>query len=57
LAPWEVSTTRYDDVATPTGGEVAPERRKRGDNACWADANIIELKNKENPHDRSSFYK
>jgi hypothetical protein len=47
LAPWEVSVTRHDDVATPIGGEVAPGRRKRGDNACWADVNIIELKMKK----------
>jgi hypothetical protein len=33
--------TRHGGVATSAGGEVAPERGKGGDNASWADANLI----------------
>jgi hypothetical protein len=39
------------------GGDVAPERGKGGDDASWADTNLIGLKNKENSHGRFSSYK
>jgi hypothetical protein len=42
---------RHDVVS---GGEVAPRREKAGEDASWADPNLTELKNKENPHGRFS---
>jgi hypothetical protein len=45
--------TRHDGVVTLTGGEVAPERKKGGDEANWVDGS----KNKENSHGRFSCYK
>jgi hypothetical protein len=39
------------------GGDAAPEREKGGDNTSWANANLIEPKNEENPHGRFSWYK
>jgi hypothetical protein len=47
LVLWEVSVTRHGGVATSAGGEVAPERGKGGDNASWADANLIGPKNEK----------
>jgi hypothetical protein len=41
---------------TSTGGEAAPEWRKRGDGVNWADANLTELKIKENPHGQFNWY-
>jgi hypothetical protein len=37
--------TRHDGVVTLTGGEVAPERKKGGDEANWVDGskNNVEL--------------
>jgi hypothetical protein len=57
LAPWEGSVTRYDNVVMSDGGDAAPEREKGGDNTSWANANLIEPKNEENPHGRFSWYK
>jgi hypothetical protein len=37
--------TRCGSVTTSTGGEVAPRRRKGGDDACWADVNLTGPKN------------
>jgi hypothetical protein len=44
-------------VATLTGGEAAPERKKGGDNASCDDANLTGSKNKENSHGQFSCYK
>jgi hypothetical protein len=49
--------TQRDGVTTSVGGEVTPGRGKRGDDISWADTNIIEPKNEENPRDRFSCYK
>jgi hypothetical protein len=48
--------TRRGGVAT-AGGEAAPEGGKGGDDASWADTNLIGPKNEENLHDRFSCYK
>jgi hypothetical protein len=37
--------------------EEAPERKKGGDNANWANTNLTELKNKGNPNNQFSMYK
>jgi hypothetical protein len=42
---------------TSIGGEVTPRRGNRGNEASWADTNLFGPKNKENPHDRFSWYK
>jgi hypothetical protein len=44
-------------VATSAGGEAVSGRKKGGDDTSWADANLIRPKNKENSHDRFSYYK
>jgi hypothetical protein len=44
-------------VTTSTRGGVVPERRKGGNDTCWADANLIGSKNKENSRGRFSCYK
>jgi hypothetical protein len=49
--------TRRSGVTTSVEGEAAPERKKGGDDASWADVNLTEPKNKENSHGRSSFKK
>jgi hypothetical protein len=49
--------TQRSGVTTSVEGEVAPERKKGGDDVSWADVNLTEPKNKENPHGRSSFKK
>jgi hypothetical protein len=54
LAQWKGSVTRRGNVTTSVGGEGAAGREKGGDGASWADVNINELKNKENPHGRFS---
>jgi hypothetical protein len=38
---------RHDGVVTPTGGEVAPRREKRGDDASWTETNLTGLKIKK----------
>jgi hypothetical protein len=43
-------------VMTSTGGEVAPERKKGGDNVSWADVNLTGSKNKKNSRNRFSCY-
>jgi hypothetical protein len=48
LTPWKGSVARHSSVATSAGGEAAPGRGKRGDNANWIDANLTGLKNEEN---------
>jgi hypothetical protein len=48
LAPWDGSVTQRGGVATSVGGEVAPGRGKRGDDASWADTNLTGPKNEEN---------
>jgi hypothetical protein len=35
---------QHDGVVTPTGGEVAPRREKRGDDASWTETNLTGLK-------------
>jgi hypothetical protein len=45
---------RCDDVDR---GETTPRREKGGNNASWADVNLTGAKNKENSHDRFSWYK
>jgi hypothetical protein len=57
LTPWEGTVTRRGGVVTSTRGEVAPRREKRGYDVNCADVNITGPKNKENSHDRFSFYK
>jgi hypothetical protein len=49
--------TRYGSVMTTVGGEVAPRRKKGGDDDSWADANLTGSKNEENPRGRFSWYK
>jgi hypothetical protein len=39
--------TRHGGVTTSTEGEVAPVRRKRGDDISWADTNLTEQKIKK----------
>jgi hypothetical protein len=41
--------TRCSGMVTLAGGEMASGREKGGDDASWADANLTEPKNKENP--------
>jgi hypothetical protein len=48
LAPWEGSVTQRGGVVTLAGGEAAPGREKRGDDASWGDVNLTRPKNKEN---------
>jgi hypothetical protein len=51
---------KYDSrggVTTSARGEVAPGRRKGGDDVSWADADLIGLKNKQNLCGRFSWYK
>jgi hypothetical protein len=33
-----------------TGGDVAPGRRKKGDDVSWTDMNLTRLRNEENPN-------
>jgi hypothetical protein len=40
-----------------TGGEAVPGRGKGRDDASWANVNLTEPKNKENPQGRFSWYK
>jgi hypothetical protein len=49
--------TQHDGLAKSTRGEVAPGRGNGGHNISWADANLIEKKNKENSRGRLSYYK
>jgi hypothetical protein len=49
--------TRRGDMAMSNGGEAAPERRKEGDDASWADVNLIGMENKKNSRSRFSCYK
>jgi hypothetical protein len=44
-------------MATSAGGEVAPGRRKGGDDGSCADANLTGPKNKENSGGRFSCFK
>jgi hypothetical protein len=39
--------TQCDGVMMLVGGEAAPEREKGGDDANWADTNLIVPKNKK----------
>jgi hypothetical protein len=57
LIQFEKSVTQCGGMTMLAGGEVAPERGKKGDDASWADVNFIGPKNKENPHDRFSYFK
>jgi hypothetical protein len=57
LAQWKGSVTWCDGMMTSVGGEAAPRRRKGGDDASWASANLTGPKNKENSRDRFSWYK
>jgi hypothetical protein len=43
-------------VTTSVRGDAALEWGKRGDDVNWADANLIELKIKENSHGRFNWY-
>jgi hypothetical protein len=40
--------TRHSGMATSAGGEAVPGRGKGGDNAGWADVNLIGRKMKKN---------
>jgi hypothetical protein len=44
-------------VVTSIEEEAAPGRGKGGDDASWADVNLIGPKNKENPCGRFNCYK
>jgi hypothetical protein len=44
-------------MATSARGAAAPEREKGGDDVSWANVNLTELKNKENPHGQFSCFK
>jgi hypothetical protein len=44
-------------MATSTGGKVAPERGKRGDDASWTDVNLTRPKNEENKCGQFNYYK
>jgi hypothetical protein len=46
---WLNENEAWHNVATSAGGEVAPGRGNGGDDASWADVNLTEPKNKENP--------
>jgi hypothetical protein len=46
--------TWRNGVMTSVGGEMAPKRKKGGDDATWPDANLTGLKNEENSCDRFS---
>jgi hypothetical protein len=39
------------------GGEVAPWKGKKRDDASWADMNLTGLKNEENPYSPFNCYK
>jgi hypothetical protein len=39
------------------GAEAAPRKKKEGDDTSWADVNLTELKNEENPPGQFSWYK
>jgi hypothetical protein len=41
------SVTRRGNVTTSIGGEAAPKRGKRGDDASWTNANLTEPKMKK----------
>jgi hypothetical protein len=45
------------DMAMLARGEVAPRRGKGGDDASWADTNLTNPKNEENPRGRFRCYK
>jgi hypothetical protein len=42
---------------TSSGGEAAPRRGKRENDASWADVNLTRSKNEENLRGRISWYK
>jgi hypothetical protein len=44
------SVTRRGGTVTSAEGEAAPGRGKGGDDASWADVNLIGPKNEENLH-------
>jgi hypothetical protein len=46
--------TRRGGVVTSVRGEVAPRRRKGGDDVNWADVNLTRSKIKENSHGQFS---
>jgi hypothetical protein len=48
--------TQRGGMMMSVGGEVAPGKRKEGDNVSWADTNLIGPKIK-NPRGRFSCYK
>jgi hypothetical protein len=41
LAQREGSVTRCDGVTTSAGGKATPRRGEEGDDASWADVNLI----------------
>jgi hypothetical protein len=51
------SVTQRSGVVTLTVGEVAPWKRKGGDDANWVDVNLTGSKNKENLCGRFNCYK
>jgi hypothetical protein len=57
LTPWKGRAARRGGVATSVGGEVTPGRGKRGDDASWANVDLIGPKNEESSRDRFSCYK
>jgi hypothetical protein len=49
--------TQHSGVVTSVGGEAAPSRKNRGDDASWVDVNLIGPKNEENSRSRFNCYK
>jgi hypothetical protein len=44
-------------ITTSAGRDVVSGWGKGGDDVSWVDVNLTALKNKENPHNRFSWYK
>jgi hypothetical protein len=44
-------------VMTTARGEAALRRENGGDDVSWADADLTDPKNKQNPHGTFSWYK
>jgi hypothetical protein len=49
--------TRCGGVVMLVGGEEASGREKGADNVSWANVNLTELKNDENPRGQFNWYK
>jgi hypothetical protein len=51
------SVTQCNGVATSAGGEATLGRGNGVDDTNWADVNLTEPKNEEDPHGRFSYIK